>query len=155
MWSRWVQGNSNGPLVPMVRLVPIEKHINLMVLLVDMHLIKGALDYFLCDLDGYKAIPMVHWYQWYDWYQEKTTSFKWLYWWICISLRRFRLFFMWSRWVQGNSDGPLVPVVRLENRKAHSCMTKAEPGGGMQQMRPHLQRSTNPSQRFILSPRTV
>ena len=25
MWSNWVQGNSNGPLVPMVRLVPIEK----------------------------------------------------------------------------------------------------------------------------------
>ena len=34
-------------------------------------------------------------------------------------------------------------------------MTQAEPGGGMQRMRPHLQRSTNPSQRFILSPRTV
>ena len=26
MWSGWVQGNSNGPLVPMVRLVPMEKH---------------------------------------------------------------------------------------------------------------------------------
>ena len=25
MWSSWVQGNSNCPLVPMVRLVPIEK----------------------------------------------------------------------------------------------------------------------------------
>ena len=25
MWSSWVQGNSNGPLVPMMRLVPIEK----------------------------------------------------------------------------------------------------------------------------------
>ena len=62
---------------------------------------------------------------------------------------------MWSHWVQGNSDGPLLPMVRLENRKAHSCMTQAEPGGGMQRMRPHLQRSTNPSQRFILSPRTV
>ena len=24
MWSGWVQGNSIGPLVPMVRLVPIE-----------------------------------------------------------------------------------------------------------------------------------
>ena len=37
-----MQGNSDGPLVPMVRLVPREKHINLMVLLVDMHLIKGT-----------------------------------------------------------------------------------------------------------------
>ena len=41
MWSGWVQGNSNGPLVPMVRLVPIEKHPIPMVLLVTMHLIKG------------------------------------------------------------------------------------------------------------------
>ena len=48
MWSGWVQGNSNGPLVPMVRLVPIEKHPIPMVLLVNMHLIiKGDLDYLL------------------------------------------------------------------------------------------------------------
>ena len=40
MWSSWVQGNSNGPLVPMVRLVPIEKHPIPMVLLMNMHLIK-------------------------------------------------------------------------------------------------------------------
>ena len=40
MWSSWVQGNSNGPLVPMVRLVPIEKHPIPMVLLVNMHVIK-------------------------------------------------------------------------------------------------------------------
>ena len=40
MWSGWVQGNSNGPLVPMVRLVPMEKHPIPMVLLVNMHLIK-------------------------------------------------------------------------------------------------------------------
>ena len=40
MWSSWVQGNSNGPLVP------AEKHIIPMVLLVNMHLIiKGDLDY--------------------------------------------------------------------------------------------------------------
>ena len=31
-------------------------------------LIKGT-DYFPCDLAGYRAIPMVHWYQWCDWYQ--------------------------------------------------------------------------------------
>ena len=42
MWSSWVQGNSNGPLVPMVRLVPMEKHRIPMVLLVNMHLIKGT-----------------------------------------------------------------------------------------------------------------
>ena len=40
MWSSWVQGNSNGPLVPMVRLVPIEKHPIPVVLLVNMHVIK-------------------------------------------------------------------------------------------------------------------
>ena len=40
MWSGWVKGNSNGPLVPMVRLVPIQKHPIPMVLLVNMHLIK-------------------------------------------------------------------------------------------------------------------
>ena len=40
MWSGWVQGNSNGPLVPIVRLVPIEKHPIPMVLLVNMHVIK-------------------------------------------------------------------------------------------------------------------
>ena len=40
MWSGWVQGNSNGPLVPKVRLVPMEKHPIPMVLLVNMHLIK-------------------------------------------------------------------------------------------------------------------
>ena len=49
-------------MVPMVQSVPIEKHINPMVLLLNMHLIKGT-DYFLCDLAGYRAIPMVHWYQ--------------------------------------------------------------------------------------------
>ena len=36
--------------------------------------------------------PMVHWCQWYDWYQQKTMSFQWFCWWICISLRRLRLF---------------------------------------------------------------
>ena len=41
MWSGWVQGNSNGPLLPMVRLVPIENEVIPMVLLVNMHLIKG------------------------------------------------------------------------------------------------------------------
>ena len=33
---------TDGPLVPMVRLVPIEKHPIPMVLLVHMHLIKGT-----------------------------------------------------------------------------------------------------------------
>ena len=33
---------TDGPLVPMVRLVPIEKHPIPMVLLVNMHLIKGT-----------------------------------------------------------------------------------------------------------------
>ena len=33
---------TNGPLVPMVRLVPIEKHPIPMVVLVNMHLIKGT-----------------------------------------------------------------------------------------------------------------
>ena len=42
MWSSWVQGNSNGQLVPMVRLVPIEKHHIPIVLLVNMHLSKGT-----------------------------------------------------------------------------------------------------------------
>ena len=42
MWSGWVQGNSDGPLVPMVGSVPMEKHPIPMVLLVNMHLIKGT-----------------------------------------------------------------------------------------------------------------
>ena len=80
MWSGRVQGNSNGPLVPMARLVPMEKHPIPMVLLVNMHLIKGTYIIFPCDLVGYRAIPMVHWYQWYDWYQWKSTLFQWFYW---------------------------------------------------------------------------
>ena len=36
MWCGWVQGNSDGPLVPM------EKHPIPMVLLVTMYLIKGT-----------------------------------------------------------------------------------------------------------------
>ena len=55
---------TDGPLVPMVGLVPIEKDVIPMVLLVNMHLIKGTLIIFPCDLAGYRAIPMVHWYQW-------------------------------------------------------------------------------------------
>ena len=42
----------------MVQSVPIEKHIIPMVLLLNIHLIKGT-DYFPCDLAGYRAIPMV------------------------------------------------------------------------------------------------
>ena len=34
---------TDGPLIPMVGLVPIEKDVIPMVLLVDMHLIKGTL----------------------------------------------------------------------------------------------------------------
>ena len=56
---------TDGPLVPMV---PIENGVIPVVLLVNMHLIKGTLIIFPCDLAGYRAIPMVHWYQWYDWY---------------------------------------------------------------------------------------
>ena len=37
MWCGWVQGNSDGPLVPMVRLVPLENDVIPMVLLVNMH----------------------------------------------------------------------------------------------------------------------
>ena len=37
---------TDGPLVPMVRLVPIENDVIPMVLLVNVHLIKGDLDYF-------------------------------------------------------------------------------------------------------------
>ena len=71
---------TDGPLVPMVGLVPIEKDVIPMVLLVNMHLIKGTLIVFPCDLAGYRAIPMVYWYQWYDWYQWKSTLFQWFYW---------------------------------------------------------------------------
>ena len=59
---------TDGPLVPMVGLVPIQKDVIPMVLLVNMHLIKGTKIIFACDLAGYRAIPMVRWYQWYDWY---------------------------------------------------------------------------------------
>ena len=64
---------TDGPLVPMV---PIENGVIPVVLLVNMHLIKGTLIIFPCDLAGYRAIPMVHWYQWYDWYQWKMMSFR-------------------------------------------------------------------------------
>ena len=42
VWPGWVQGNSDGPLVPMVRLVPIENDVIPVVLLVKMRLIKGT-----------------------------------------------------------------------------------------------------------------
>ena len=66
MWSSWVQGNSNGPLIPMVRLVSMEKHPIPLVLLVNMHLIKARdLNYFLMwsswvqgDSNG-PLVPMV------------------------------------------------------------------------------------------------
>ena len=45
-----------------------------------------------CGLAGYRAIPMVHWYQWYDWYQQKMMSFQWFFWLKCVSLRGLRLF---------------------------------------------------------------
>ena len=50
---------TDGPLVPMVGLVPIEKDVIPMVLLVNMHLIRGTLIIFPCDLAGNRAIPMV------------------------------------------------------------------------------------------------
>ena len=65
---------TDGPLVPMVRLVPIETDVIPMVLLVNMHLIKGTQIIFPCDLAGYRAILMVHWYQ------QKLMSFQWFYW---------------------------------------------------------------------------
>ena len=71
---------TDGLLVPMIGLVPIEKDVIPVVLLVNMHLIKGTLIIFPCDQAGYRAIPMVHWYQWYDWYQWKSTLFQWFYW---------------------------------------------------------------------------
>ena len=49
MWCGWVQGNSNGPLVPMVRLVPLENDVIPMVLLVNMHLILS------CGVAGCKS----------------------------------------------------------------------------------------------------
>ena len=63
---------TDGPLVPMVGLVPIEKDVIPMVLLVNMHLIKGT--YIT------RQFPMVRWYQWYDWYQQKMLPFQWFYW---------------------------------------------------------------------------
>ena len=47
--------NSDSPLVPMVGLVPIEKNVIPMVLLVNTHFIKGTLIIF--------PIMMVDWYQ--------------------------------------------------------------------------------------------
>ena len=60
---------TDGPLVPMVGLVPIEKDVIPMVRLVNMHLIKGT--YIT------RQFPMV---QWYDWYQQKMMPFQWFYW---------------------------------------------------------------------------
>ena len=71
---------TDSPLIPMVGLVPIGKDVIPMVLLVNMHLIKGTLIIFPWDLAGYRVIPMVHWYQWCDWYQWKSTLFQWFYW---------------------------------------------------------------------------
>ena len=42
MWSGWVKGNSNGPLVRMERLVPIENDVIPMVVLVNMHPLRGV-----------------------------------------------------------------------------------------------------------------
>ena len=52
-----------------------------MVLLVKMHLIKGTYIIFSCGQAGYRAIPIV------DWYQYKMVSFQWFYRLISISLR--------------------------------------------------------------------
>ena len=64
----WVQGNSDGPLVAMMRLVPLDNDVIPMVLLLNMHLIKGAWIILSCGVAGYRAILMGHWYQWYNWY---------------------------------------------------------------------------------------
>ena len=42
MWSGWIKGNSNGPLVRMERLVPIENDVIPMVLLLNMHPLRGV-----------------------------------------------------------------------------------------------------------------
>ena len=42
MWSGWVKGNSNGPMVPIVSLVPTENDVIPMVLLVNMHPLRGV-----------------------------------------------------------------------------------------------------------------
>ena len=52
-------------------------------------------------------------------YQWKSTLFQWFYWWICISVRELDYFLKWSSWVQGNSNGPLVPMVRLVPMEKH------------------------------------
>ena len=75
MWPGWGQAYSDGPLVPMARLVPIENDVIPMVLLVNMHLIKGTCVIFPGGVAGYRAILIVHWYQWFDWYQQKRMSF--------------------------------------------------------------------------------
>ena len=58
MWCGWVQGNSDGPLVPMVRLVPLEKHPIPMVLSVTMHFSKETWMIFSCGVAWYRAIPI-------------------------------------------------------------------------------------------------
>ena len=51
MRSGWVQGNCNGPLVPMVRLVPMEKHPIPMVLSINM---------FMSDKETFKLLLFFH-----------------------------------------------------------------------------------------------
>ena len=58
MWPGWVQDNSDGPLVPMVQLVPIENDVIPMVLLVNMHLIPMWPGWVQDNSDG-PLVPVV------------------------------------------------------------------------------------------------
>ena len=61
-----VGGDKNGllPLVPMVRLVPLENDVIPMTLPRNMHLIKGTWIILSCGVAGHRAVPMDHCYQW-------------------------------------------------------------------------------------------
>ena len=79
-----------------------------MVLLVNMHLIKGTY------ITG--KFPMVHWYQWYDWYQEKMMPFQWFYWCKTSSLlHQVRVFSIGTNRTIG-TNGPLeLPCTQLDH----------------------------------------
>ena len=56
MWSGWVQGNSDGLLAPMVRLVPIEKDVIPMVLLVSK--VRSKYKHAMCILHSISHASM-------------------------------------------------------------------------------------------------
>ena len=61
MWSGWVKGNSNGPLVRMERLVPIENDVIPMVLLVNMHPLVGVKMLLPIEIDGSFLKTVLNW----------------------------------------------------------------------------------------------